>query len=300
MKAQPPRVGLNLNPEGGFLAAAAPLFEEGLVAAVEIDIDHRWLQGHATRQTPRWLAEILDIYAADDALYGHGVWLSVASGRWEPRQERWLRRLAAECRRRRYRHVSEHFGFFTAGEFSQSTMWPVPRTPGVVRVAVDKLRRMRGACGGAPVGLENFAAVLCRRDALDQGPLLAEILEQADGFLLLDLHNIYCQAVNLDLDPLELLRTYPLQRARELHIAGGNDWTSPAGELVHLDSHDHPVPEGTWAMVPEALRLCSNLDVVLFERRGETLYQEADQIRYREDFRRLRALVEAAHVDQAA
>src|SRR5205814_2336315 len=102
-----PRVGLNFMAEPGFRVAAMPLFEDGLVDALEWDLDEPWLNGDEDRTIPSWATDVLDCFAEDDTLYGHGVWFSLLSARWEARQDRWLERLAAECAGRRYRHVSE-------------------------------------------------------------------------------------------------------------------------------------------------------------------------------------------------
>src|SRR5687768_16000202 len=129
-----PRVGLNLSMTEGFRVAAMPLFDEGLVDAVEWDLDEPWGGGLAERENPAWIEALTQLYADDDALYGHGVWFSFLSADWQRRQTRWLQQLAAECRRRRYRHVSEHFGFFSGGPVSRCAMLTMPRTAATVRL----------------------------------------------------------------------------------------------------------------------------------------------------------------------
>lgn len=299
MRTRPLRVGLNLATDHGYRAAAVPLFEAGLVDAVEIDVDCRCNLGLSNYRLPRWVVEVIDLYASEDALYGHGVWFSVSSARWEDRQSRWLKQVAAECKRRHYRHVTEHLGFFTAGDFTRSTMWPVPYTPAAVRVTVDRLRRI-GDAVRAPVGLENTAAALCVRDVTEQGPMLAEILEAADGILLLDLHNIHTQALNLGLDPLEILRSYPLHRVRELHVSGGDVYKVSPEVSVRIDSHDNPVPPEVFPLVREAIGLCPALELVLLERRASTLEPEAEKEQFQRDFLALRKVVEESHAQAAA
>src|SRR6476646_1400632 len=100
-----PRVGLNVFIVESFRAAAGPLFERGLVDALEWDLDHSW--GGPRRKVdnvPGWAAELLDLYSEAGALYGHGVWYSPMSARWLPEQSRWLDELTRECARREYVH----------------------------------------------------------------------------------------------------------------------------------------------------------------------------------------------------
>lgn len=296
MRARPLRVGLNLFATERYRAAAGPLFEAGLVDALEWDVDECWGWGaDDRRELPDWIDALLDVYSDDDALYGHGVWFSFLSARWEARQERWLEQLERECARRRYRHLSEHFGFMTADGFSRGTLFPVPRTEASLRVGRDRLQRLATAAG-VPIGLENAAVALCAADATEQGAFLAELLAPVDGFLLLDVHNLWMQSRNLGLSAEELLPRYPLERVRELHISGGA-WYQPAVQPhkgpLRLDSHDGPVPEEAFALLPIVLRQCPNVEVVFLEQRGANLDSDEAVARYQADFLRLRALVEA-------
>jgi uncharacterized protein (UPF0276 family) len=291
-------VGLNFLPEDDFRAAALPLFEDGLVDALERDIDDAWgfTPDSSLREQPAWAEDLFDAYAADDALYGHGVWLSVMSGVWTPRQERWMERLAAECAARRYRHVSEHFGWMTSGSYWRNTILPTPYTRATVALGIDRMKRFADAAQ-RPVGLEVLATALGTDDALAQGAFLDEILAPVDGFLILDVHNVWTLATNLGLDPLALLERFPLERARELHVSGG-DWFD-AGRRIRLDSHDGDVPDEVWPLVRAALARCPSLEVAFLERRFGTLAGDAAQTGLRTDFLRLRAEVAAAFAWEA-
>lgn len=298
ISGQPPRVGLNLFAHGSFRAAAGPLFEAGLVDALEWDVDESWGGGdvHQARALPEWIDTLLDVYSEDDALYGHGVWFSLLSARWEARQERWLEHLHRACQRRRYRHLSEHFGFNTARGFSRGTMFPVPFTDAALRIGRDRLRRI-GAAAGVAVGVENAAVALCAADAVEQGRFLDQLLAPDDGFLLLDVHNVWTQCRNLGLSAETLLPRFPLDRVREIHISGG-DWYQPTQapdrSPFRLDSHDGPVPAEAFALLPLALRSCPNVEVVFLEQRGANLDSTDAVTRFQEDFMQVRALVEAA------
>jgi uncharacterized protein (UPF0276 family) len=60
-----------------------------------------------------------------------------------------------------------------------------------------------------------------------------------------------------------------------------------------VDSHDHPVPEGVFDLLPRAVRACPNLEAIFLERFNETLTDAREVASYREDFRRVRRAVEA-------
>lgn len=285
-----PWVGLSLMPDEDFRVAAYPLFAEGVVDAVEWTFDAGW----APAVVPGWAWEIVDFYAREGRLLGHGVGLSPLSGRWEPRQETWMACLAEELAQRRYVQLSEHFGFTTAAPFVQGPPLPVPFTDGALRVGRDRLARLADLAGDTPVGLENLALAFGPRDVQDQGAFLEALLAPTDGFVVLDLHNLYCQLANFGGDARAALARYPLARVRELHVSGGS-WSYPATAAgagpFRRDTHDEAVPAEVTALVPLALELCPNVRAVIFERLGGTIRTAGDAARMRADFHTLRRLV---------
>jgi uncharacterized protein (UPF0276 family) len=287
----PPRVGLNLVTDDAFREAARPLFAEGWVSALEWDLDETW--GFSSRTLPGWTERMLDLYAEQGALYGHGVWLSVLTAAWQPRQDQWMEHLEHECLRRPYRHVSEHFGFTAAGPFTRSTMLPVPYCDAAVRVGCDRVERLRAATG-RPVGLEVLANTLAPADAADQGAFLEAVLAPTGGFLVLDVHNVWTQAINTGLPPELLLESYPLERVREIHLSGGS-WARAlrAGDSrpVRLDSHDGPLLPPVLSLLRRALALCPQCEVVIVERRGETFESEEARAEWRANYRTVAELV---------
>jgi uncharacterized protein (UPF0276 family) len=301
MGRTPPRVGLNLIDEEAFRVAALPLFEAGLVDALEVDIDNEWGASRGRIDPrPAWQSELLDVFAEEDALYGHGVWFSFLTARLDDRQRRWLELLAEECGRRRYRHVTEHFGWMTSGPFIQNTLFPMPYTRGAVELGRDRLALL-AAAARCPVGLENLATALGPADATEQAAFLADILAPS-GVLLLDVHNVWTQAVNLGLPAEQLLLGFPFHLVREIHVSGGS-WFQPEHtadrRAVRMDSHDGAMPRGeVLPLLAMALARCDQLEVVIYERRG-LLGTEAEREVYRADFQAVRAVVEQAFASAA-
>ncbi|MBX7082900.1 MAG: DUF692 domain-containing protein [Nannocystaceae bacterium] len=276
-------IGLSLMLEDAWREAALPLFERGDVDALEWSFDQAW-----RRPLPSWAAALLDHYAAADRLWGHGVTMSPGSVDAGDRHEAWLQRLQHELPQRRLRGVSEHFGFMVAGAIDLGAPLPLPDGPGARAVLRRNLARL-AAVAGVPVGIENLALALCRDDAWQQGPMLADVLAHVDGYLVLDLHNLWCQLVNFELDPLATLQRYPLQRARCIHVSGGSWW----GEArFRRDTHDDEIPEPVLALLQQAVPLCPALEVVVIERLGETLVGHPDALQ--RDLERVRARLGAA------
>ena len=280
-------VGLSLMQEEAFFHATRPLFEENLVEVVEWSFDMGWGQ-----QSPEWLSKLLLEYSKRNHLLGHGVSYSPLDASCTPRQEVWLHHLREELCKYRYRHLSEHFAFMGGGNFHIGAPLPVPLTDEAVAIGQNRLVELKAA-SGLDIGLENLGFAFSPEDVANQGEFLRRMLEPVDGFLLLDLHNLYCQLCNFDVTPEELLESYPLERVKEIHVSGGSWSEGQSGAVIRRDTHDESVPDEVFRLVSLAIPRCPNLEFVIFERLGNTI-QPDDYDQLREDFHRLRACVRHA------
>ncbi|MFO0969117.1 MAG: DUF692 family protein [Gemmataceae bacterium] len=279
-----PWVGLSLMPEPEFLAAAYPLFEAGLVDVLEWSFDVGW----PPAAVPTWASSLIDHFSGADRLLGHGVSYSPLSANDHERQDAWLESLRDEVASRSYRHISEHFGFAAGGNFHQAAPLPVPLSAAALEVGRARLLRLADVAG-VPIGLENLAFAFSLRDVLEQGRFIDQLLAPVHGFLVLDLHNLYCQMCNFGVKCDDLLAGYPLEKVRELHVSGGS-WSDPGAAPVRRDTHDDDVPGEVFAMLPRALEACPHVEAVILERLGYTLNEE-NAAAFRRDFERLREMV---------
>ena len=277
-----PRVALSLMPQPDYLRAALPLLEGGEVDAVEWTLDMGW----GACPLPDWLGALLDYYSAQGTLYGHGVCYAPLHARFTEAHRDWLERVRVECESRRYVNISEHFGLNPP---PYGAPMPQPALPGLIAVAQDRLMRLAAATG-RPIGLENLALALSAEDAWEHGALLAAILEPVHGFVLLDLHNLWCNAVNFDIDPVALLESYPAERVRELHLSGGS-WAEPLGVRWRRDTHDGAIPQPVLDLLEAALERLPMVEVVVVERMGGTMKTESEQDVFIQQFRQVRARV---------
>lgn len=283
-------VGLSLMLGDDFRQVTMPLFDQHLVDVVEWSFDMGW-----GRRLPAWLQSVLADYSKRGKLLGHGVSYSALDASETDRQDRWLSRLEVEVNQFRYQHISEHFGFMGGGNFHMAAPLPVPRTQAAVEVGRARLQEL-AAVARVPVGLENLAFAFGPEDVKQQGPFLNELLEPVDGFLLLDLHNIYCQSCNFGVDMLTLLDGYPLERVRELHVSGGSWSEHPDGngDRVRRDTHDDLVPEEIFEVLPQVLQRCSAVKAVILERLDGTIDVATDEKGFQADYYRLKQIVAEA------
>ncbi len=284
-------------PSDDFRHASQIMFERNQVQVVEWSFDFSWIAG----DIPPWCVDIVDKFSRSNALIGHGVNLSPLSARFSPRQEEWLAKAREEFKARNYIHASEHFGFSEAGPIAHGAPLAVPMTKESLRLGKEMMKRYADATQ-CPVGLENLAFAFCLDDVKRQGEFIDQLISEVDGFLLLDVHNIYCQLANFNVSALDLLKSYPLSKVREIHISGGT-WTeseSRARVAVRRDTHDDSVPQDVFNLAALALKLCPNVAFVIFERLGWTMMEEESQAEFREDFETIAEILDATYAADAA
>ena len=278
------------NLDANLMAAALPLFETGEVEAIEWAFDSLYRHD----ELPGWFADLLTTYGEAGRLVGHGVFFSLFSGHWTPEQEAWLTYLRELTGMFRFDHVTEHFGFMTGANFHQGAPLGVPCTPQTLALGRDRLQRIQAACG-CPVGLENLAFAYSPDEVKQHGDFLRRLIEPVNGFIILDLHNVYCQLMNFDIPVPDLLALYPLDRVREIHISGGSwhDSVADPTRPVRRDTHDGAVPDAVFNLLTFVIGQCPNLRFVVLEQLGTALDTDQSRLQFQQDFRRMDAIVKA-------
>jgi D-arabinose 1-dehydrogenase-like Zn-dependent alcohol dehydrogenase/uncharacterized protein (UPF0276 family) len=284
----PIHVGLELLPAEDLRVAALPLFEEGLVDALEWSVDFGF-----GAPPPAWAEALLRHYGEAGRLLAHGVELSALTADQDGRRRAWLDDLRRTFGDYAFVHLSEHLGIMTAGDLVGGTPLPHPFCAEAVELGIRRLEELREAVDGAPVGLENLALALSPMDVEDQPAFLEALLAPVDGFLLLDLHNLLCQAENYGVDPQALLDRQPLHRVRQLHLAGGTHWPSAHGPF-RRDDHARATPEACFPLLKRAVRRCPELRWVIVEHSDGQLRTTEEVEAWRRAYRRIRDTVEAA------
>ncbi|MCW5822125.1 MAG: DUF692 family protein [Cyanobacteria bacterium TGS_CYA1] len=284
------KVGLQAMPTEDFRQAATPLILDELVDVLEWSFDANW--DKADHQYPEWFESLIQVYSDENSLLGHGIRLSALSAKTSPRQLKWLARLEHECTERNYLHISEHFGFFEAAGLIDGAPLPVPYTKEAVAIGRNMLSKIIEA-SSKDVGLENLALAFNKDEAQNQGKFLEDLLDNSKCFLLLDLHNLYCQIFNFNLNPKDHLSSYPLHKVRQIHLSGGSFSKSWSGkrDAIRRDTHDGPVPAEVFGLLEMAVTMCPNLEFVILERLGNTMDGEDDFNQFRADFEKMHRIV---------
>ncbi len=207
----------------------------------------------------------------------HGVKLSLGSAAGIETQR--ARRLGELARRLRAPLVSEHVSFVRAGGLELGHLTPLPRTREAVDVVARNTAVARRALGDVPLFLENVATTFAHREReAREGDFYAEIAERTGCALLFDVANLYANALNAGLDPLEESRAFPHERVAMLHVAGG-----VFEDGYYLDDHAHDVPAAVLELLSDTLSRAGDVPI-LIERDArfptfDELLSEAERVR---------------------
>ncbi|MGB0678809.1 MAG: DUF692 domain-containing protein [Polyangiales bacterium] len=209
------------------------------------------------KRGPRLLGE-LETLAAQWPLTSHGVHLSL--GGLDPLSEDYLTTAAAFFDRFDIPWCSDHLGVSVhRGEILHEIVPPALTRDAAWRIAERSAAAQ--ARFGRPLLVENTAAYLRPPGSdLDEPDFIHAVLERSDVHLLLDVNNLYVNALNHGLDASQMLRRLPLDRVREIHI-GGFTVQSHSGLVV--DSHAAAPTQPVWRLLVEALGLCGPVPVLL-------------------------------------
>jgi uncharacterized protein (UPF0276 family) len=276
------------NLDNDILSASLPLMEQGRVAAIEWSFDALF----RVKQIPGWFEELLGVYSRERRLIGHGVFFSLFSGKWSEEQQQWLRHLKKVSTAYPFDHVTEHFGFMTGKDFHSGAPLNIPYSPTTLRIGQDRLARIYEACT-CPVGLENLAFSYSIDEVKKHGEFLEKLIDPVNGFIILDLHNLYCQIMNFSIAFEDIIQLYPLERVREIHISGGSweDSLIQPGKRIRRDTHDDAVPEEVFHLLQLAIPICPNLKYVVLEQLGTGLKTSGSRALFYEDFARMEQIV---------
>lgn len=199
----------------------------------------------------------------------HGVSLGMASA--VPVEAKRLDKMARLIGALRPKRWSEHLAFVRGGGYEIGHLAAPPRTASTIEGTVRNLACARGVVGMAP-DVENIASLIDPPgNQCDELAWISEILSLSGCDLLLDLHNVYTNAVNFSFDPFDFLSRIPWYRVTTIHIAGGK-WIqgdpSPSTPHRMLDDHLHDVPGPVYDLLRTTGAQARHPLTVILERDG--------------------------------
>ncbi|TAM85208.1 DUF692 domain-containing protein [bacterium] len=187
---------------------------------------------------------------ADYPLSLHGVGLSLGSA--DELNPAHLGRLKALVDRYQPALVSEHLCWGAVGGLHSNDLLPLPFTEEAVRLLVSRIGQVQEVLGRG-ILVENISNYLrfCGGD-YTEWEFVVEVVRRSGCGLLLDVNNIYVNAVNHAFDPLDYLRAIPTEVVGEIHLAGFTRKDDLPVPLL-IDTHSRPVSDAVWSLYAEAI-----------------------------------------------
>lgn len=236
----------------------------GMVDAVSLIPETLW---HESAEIPRYrriraVADRFD-HLADIPCVFHGIGLSLGSGL--PLDVEHLEQVAAAADHHRPLWYSEHLAAFRIGDGFTTRMHagvglPVPFDTPTLHVLAPKVAAVVARLG-IPVLLENSAIYVDVPAAeMGEAQFLNRLCERTGAGILLDLHNLMVNEVNLGWDGERYLDELDLTRVLEVHVAGG--------EMLgrwYTDAHSGACPERVFALLDLVVGAAPALRLVTLE-----------------------------------
>lgn len=191
----------------------------------------------------------------------HGVKLSLGSA--DGIDDAHAQRLGRLARELGAPLVSEHASFTRGRSREIGHLTRLPHTRAAIAVLAKNVARARRFLPDVPFLLENVAATLdWPDDEMDEPDFYCELVRATGCPLLLDVGNLYANAVNAGRDPQVELSRFPLDHVAMLHVAGGA-WE----EGFYFDTHADPIPAAVLELVARATERAGAVPILL-ERDG--------------------------------
>ncbi|KRG69012.1 DUF692 domain-containing protein [Pseudoxanthomonas dokdonensis] len=174
----------------------------------------------------------------------HG--LSLSLGGVEPLDETFLVRTRRFLDQHQVALYSEHLSYCTDDGHLYDLM-PIPFTEEAVGHVAARIGQVQDILGRR-IAVENVSYYAAPFQAMDEVDFVNAVLQEADCDLLLDVNNIYVNAINHGYDAHQFLQRMPSSRIVSYHIAGHYD---EAGDLK-VDTHGAAVKDDVWSLLQAA------------------------------------------------
>jgi len=201
---------------------------------------------------PRQLAAV----RADYPISLHCVGMSL--GGTEPLDMAYLRSIKRLIQAYEPVQVSDHLCFSNHASHQYHDLLPLPYTEEALLHVVARIQRVQDFLGRR-VLVENVSSYLTyRHSTLGEAEFLAALSETADCDLLFDVNNAYVNEINHGAPAGAFIQQLPLERIREIHLAGYED----KGDYL-IDAHNNRVSDPVWALYADVVQQLPDVPVLI-------------------------------------
>lgn len=186
----------------------------------------------------------------------HGV--SMSLGSTDPLDLNYLRQVKELAKRVNAQWVSDHVCWTGIHGKNMHDLLPLPYNEEVVTHMSNKINQAQDFLG-QPLLIENPSSYLTYKDSdLTEWDFIREVAERTGCYLLLDVNNIYVSAFNHGFDAMDYLRGIPVDRVKQIHLAGHTN----NGDHI-IDTHDHDVIDPVWELYSKTLQIFGKVSTMI-------------------------------------
>lgn len=198
----------------------------------------------------------LEAIRANYPIVLHGVSLSIGST--DPLNQSYLQSLKALKSHIDAAWISDHLCWSSFSHQYVPDLWPLPFEEKVIRHVVERILKVQDYLQER-ILLENISSYLqFTHSVLPEWEFIAAIAAQADCYLLLDINNIYVNAINHNFDPRHYIDAMPVARLKQLHLGGFEK-----KDAYLLDTHSQSVHAAVWELFEYAQLRFHNVPVCI-------------------------------------
>lgn len=146
----------------------------------------------------------------------------------------------------RVEHYSEHLSY-CSDDGHLYDLLPLPFTEEAVHHVAARIRQSQDILGRR-LAVENVSYYAAPRQDMDEVTFTNAVLREADCDLLLDVNNVYVNAINHGFDPQDFLARIEPGRVVGMHVAGHFD----ESDSLKIDTHGASVKPQVWSLLAEA------------------------------------------------
>ncbi|WP_439100373.1 MNIO family bufferin maturase [Congregibacter sp.] len=198
---------------------------------------------------------VLESVRRDTPVILHGVSMSIGSA--DGLDDGYLQGLKRLAERIEPLWVSDHICWTRTSAHNSHDLLPLPYTAQALDVVCKNIEHAQDVLGRELV-LENPSSYLtfpC--DEMTEWEFIAAITRRTGCQLLLDINNVVVSAHNHNFSADEYIAGLPLERVRQVHLAGHSD-----GQ-IKIDTHDQPVCDVTWDLYARTRPLLGEVAVMI-------------------------------------
>lgn len=193
-------------------------------------------------------------------ILSHG--LSMSLGGVDPLGDAFLKDLRSFITRVKAPWHSDHLCFGSAHGHVLHDLLPLAFTRETVSRVVDRVRQAEDAIG-VPMAVENISFYMHPgKKHMSEPEFISEVCAKSGCALMLDVNNAYVNSVNFGFDVDAWMKSAPLDRVVQMHIAG-HDWIEENDDKLIVDTHGADVIDPVLALLERVVAKTGPMPVLL-------------------------------------